>query len=160
MHRWYSTILVLGLLAGQNPALAEQQEQKMETVANFRVARPTNDLAQLRGFYVGGLGLDVIAEFKGHDGFDGLILGLPDGKTQLEFTVAHGHVAPRSPTLDHLIVFYLDDPGEYEAALSRMQDQGYEPVPSFNPYWNIHGETFEDPEGYRVVLVRGAFPLK
>jgi hypothetical protein len=28
----------------------------------------------------------------------------------------------------------------------------YEPVPSFNPYWDRAGRTFEDPDGYRVVL--------
>jgi hypothetical protein len=34
----------------------------------------------------------------------------------------------------------------------RMIVAGYEPVPSFNPYWDRAGRTFEDPDGYRVVL--------
>jgi hypothetical protein len=25
-------------------------------------------------------------------------------------------------------------------------------VPAFNPYWDEHGRSFEDPEGYRIVL--------
>jgi YycE-like protein len=30
---------------------------------------------------------------------------------------------------------------------------GVEPVPPANPYWAEHGLTFEDPDGFRVVLV-------
>lgn len=131
----------------------------MQMVANFRVARPSNDLGSLHRFYVDGLGLAVLGEFKNHDGFDGLILSLPDGSTQLEFTRAHGHVAPRAPTQDHLLVFYIDDDLAFETARQRMQTHGFESVSSFNPYWDRYGVTFEDPEGYRIVLVRGAYPL-
>lgn len=35
-----------------------------------------------------------------------------------------------------------------------MADAGHEPVPAFNPYWDRQGVTFEDPDGYRVVLQR------
>jgi hypothetical protein len=30
---------------------------------------------------------------------------------------------------------------------------GVEPVAPANPYWAAHGSTFEDPDGFRVVLV-------
>ncbi len=33
-----------------------------------------------------------------------------------------------------------------------MKNAGYEPVPSYNPYWDKHGVTFADPDDYRVVL--------
>jgi hypothetical protein len=33
-----------------------------------------------------------------------------------------------------------------------MVEAGYRPVPSNNPYWDQNGKTFEDPDGYRVVL--------
>ncbi|WP_416171653.1 hypothetical protein [Haematobacter missouriensis] len=36
--------------------------------------------------------------------------------------------------------------------------RGHEPVPSFNPYWDRGGRTFEDPDGYRVVLQNAAWP--
>src|SRR5690606_41272235 len=97
-----------------------------------------------------------LGEFFDHDGFDGLILSLPDGRTQIEFTQARGHVAPRAPTRDHLLVFYLEDRGAYEAAIARMRTLGFPSVASFNPYWDRHGATFEDPECYRVVMTRGA----
>jgi hypothetical protein len=33
-----------------------------------------------------------------------------------------------------------------------MELAGYRAAPSFNPYWDRSGKTFEDPDGYRVVL--------
>lgn len=36
-----------------------------------------------------------------------------------------------------------------------MQAAGFAPVPSVNPYWDRQGATFEDPDGYRVVLQNG-----
>ena len=36
--------------------------------------------------------------------------------------------------------------------IERMKRRGYEPVISFNPYWDKNGVTFADPDGYRVVL--------
>jgi hypothetical protein len=33
-----------------------------------------------------------------------------------------------------------------------MTAAGFGPVRSLNPYWDAHGSTFEDFEGYRVVL--------
>jgi hypothetical protein len=29
---------------------------------------------------------------------------------------------------------------------------GFNQVPSFNPYWEVQGRTFIDPDDYRVVL--------
>ena len=34
----------------------------------------------------------------------------------------------------------------------RMLAAGFVQVASFNPYWDVHGQTFEDVDGYRVVL--------
>jgi len=75
----------------------------------------------------------------------------------LEFTKAQGHSAGRAPTADNLLAFYLPDKGEWNAAVGRMKKAGYEPVSSFNPYWDQHGLTFEDPDGYRVVLAHEAW---
>ena len=52
----------------------------------MRVARPTNDLEALLAFYRDGLGLEVLASFEGHGGFDGVILGEAGGPYHLEFT--------------------------------------------------------------------------
>jgi hypothetical protein len=39
-----------------------------------------------------------------------------------------------------------------------MRAAGYEPVTSFNPYWDRVGRTFADPDGYHVVLQHAAWP--
>ena len=54
-------------------------------------------------------------------------------------------------------VFYLPDAAEWQAVVTRCKRAGYEPVPAFNPYWERLGVTFEDPDGYRVVLQRDAW---
>ena len=120
--------------------------------AHVRIARPTNDLAALKTFYCEGLGFGVLYEFAGHDGFDGLMLGLDSHHYHLEFTKKEGHDAGRAPTQDNLMVFYLADHAAWQAALDRMAAAGYEPVASFNMYWDVKGKTFQDPDGYRVVL--------
>lgn len=123
----------------------------------LRVARPTNDLEAIVRFYRDGLGLDVLARFENHDGFDGVMLGKRGEAHHFEFTHAHGHDAGRAPTPDNLVVFYLPDLGDWQAAVERMKAHGYQPVPSFNPYWDRRGVTFEDSDGYRVVLQNAAW---
>jgi catechol 2,3-dioxygenase-like lactoylglutathione lyase family enzyme len=118
----------------------------------LRVARPSDDLEALRRFYEQGLGLAVLYRFEDHDGFDGIMLGRPGAPYHFEFTRARGHRAGRAPTQDNLLVFYLPDEAEWEAVVERMQRAGFAPVPAFNPYWDRNGVTFEDPDGYRIVL--------
>jgi catechol 2,3-dioxygenase-like lactoylglutathione lyase family enzyme len=120
----------------------------------LRVARASDDLEPLLGFYRDGLGLDLLYRFTNHDGFDGVMLGHKGGPYHLEFTKARGHTAGRAPTPDNLLVFYLPDPEAWRAAVDRMRVAGYAPVAAFNPYWDRAGLTFEDPDGYRVVLQR------
>lgn len=126
----------------------------MQPGAHLRVARPTDDLAAVTRFYRDGLGFDVLASFSGHDGFDGVMLGHRGQGYHFEFTHKPEHAVGRAPTQEHLVVFYLPDSDEWEAAVARMRAHGYAPVPSFNPYWDAYGLTFEDPDGYRVVLQR------
>jgi catechol 2,3-dioxygenase-like lactoylglutathione lyase family enzyme len=124
----------------------------MNPVPKLRVARPTDNLDALIGFYRDGLGLQILYRFENHDGFDGVMLGHPGAPYHFEFTHAHGCSAGRAPTHDHLLVFYLPDRTEWETAIQMMRSAGFQPVPSFNPYWDRNGATFEDPDGYRIVL--------
>ena len=124
----------------------------MNAATNFRVARPTDRLDEVVRFYTEGVGLTRLGSFEDHDGFDGVMLGVPGASYHLEFTRKRGHSFGRAPTEDHLLVFYLPDQREWEAAVKRMIAAGYEPVPAFNPYWDRAGRTFEDPDGYRVVI--------
>jgi hypothetical protein len=76
-----------------------------------------------------------------------------------EFTRKQGHHAGKAPAPDNLLVFYPPEKAEWEAAVAWLQKSGYEPVASFNPYWNERGKTFEDPDGNRVVLQNASWPV-
>ncbi len=118
----------------------------------LRVARPTDNISRLRNFYETGLGFVQLAAFEDHQGFDGLILGHAQWPYHLEFTHQRGHTIGRAPSADNLIVLYLPDHADWVAATTRMQRAGFDPAPSYNPYWDKDGRTFEDPDGYRIVL--------
>jgi catechol 2,3-dioxygenase-like lactoylglutathione lyase family enzyme len=120
--------------------------------AHLRVARPTDNLPEIIRFYRDGLGFEVIDSFEDHQGFDGMMLGHASLSYHLEFTHHRGHSAGKAPTEENLLVFYLPDEHAWQQAVDRMTKQGYEPVKSYNPYWDVHGKTFEDVDGYRVVL--------
>jgi len=123
----------------------------------MRVARPTDNFAQILRFYRDGLGFEVTGSFEDHDGFDGLMLGHPELDYHLEFTHKRGENIPRAATQENLLVFYLPDPDAWQAAVDRMIAYGHQPVKSFNPYWDVRGMSFEDVDGYRVVLQRAAW---
>jgi catechol 2,3-dioxygenase-like lactoylglutathione lyase family enzyme len=129
----------------------------MDAVPTLRIARPTDDLEALLPFYRDGLGMSILYRFEDHDGFDGVMLGNENAPYHLEFTRAHGHRAGKAPTQDNLLVFYIPDGAAHVAAVARMRAAGFEPVPSFNPYWDVEGVTFEDPDSYRVVIQRAAW---
>ena len=135
----------------------------MLDTAHLRVARATSQLAEVVRFYRDGLGFEVVGSFEGHDGFDGVMLGHPGAAYHLEFTQQRGESVPGAPTRENLLVFYLPDRSEWDAAVVRMRSRGHEPVSSANPYWDRAGVTFEDPDGYRIVLQNASwrsFPSK
>ena len=125
--------------------------------AHLRIARATNNLPEIIRFYRDGLGFEVIGSFEDHQGFDGVMLGHASLAYHLEFTHQRGHKAGRAPGHDNLLVFYLPDENDWKQAVDQMIRQGYKPMKSYNPYWDVRGKTFEDPDGYRVVLQGAAW---
>jgi catechol 2,3-dioxygenase-like lactoylglutathione lyase family enzyme len=125
----------------------------------FRVARPTDNLVEVTRLYREGLGFEVLASFENHKGFDGVILGHKGLPYHLEFTHHRGNKVGKAPSQDNLLVFYLPDTTEWKKAIERMKKHGYEPVKSYNPYWDEKGKTFEDADGYRVVLQNASWDL-
>jgi len=109
-------------------------------------------LTEVVQFYRDGLGFEVLYEFNDHDGFDGIMLGHKGAAYHLEFTHKRGHTAGRASNEDNLLVFYLPNEADWQQAVQRLESHGYKPVKAFNPYWDKQGKTFEDPDGYRVVL--------
>ena len=121
-------------------------------IPTFRIVRPTDNLEALLPFYRDGLGLTVLDSFQGHDGFDAIIMGRENVPYHFAFTRTDKHQAGKAPTKENLLVFYLPDHTEWENAVERMKAAGFVPVSAFNPYWDKKGVTFEDPDGYRIVL--------
>lgn len=119
---------------------------------HLRVARPTDHLEAIVKMYREGLDLEIIASFEDHQGFDGVMLGNPGVGYHFEFTRQHNHQVGRAPTKDNLLVFYLPDREDWDTRCRRMETAGFKPVPSYNPYWDRLGKTFEDLDGYRVVI--------
>ncbi len=118
-----------------------------------RVARPTGRLREVVRFYRDGLGLEVIGSFEGHDGYSGVMLGLPGRDYHLEFT-EHEEGSPcPAPSKDNLLVFYIPDEESVRRLVERLASMNHSPVAPENPYWAAKGVTFEDPDGWRVVLM-------
>jgi catechol 2,3-dioxygenase-like lactoylglutathione lyase family enzyme len=120
----------------------------------LRVARHTERLDELVRFYRDGLGLTEIGGFRGHDGYDGVFLEVPGSGAHLELTAGGDHRAPE-PHPESLLVLYLGDEEAVRATANRL---GADPVVPANPYWAEHGLTFEDPDGFRVVLMPERWP--
>jgi catechol 2,3-dioxygenase-like lactoylglutathione lyase family enzyme len=123
--------------------------------SKLRVARPTDRLEEVVQFYRDELGFPELERFADHDGFDGVILGMPGAPYHLEFTHCRNHHVGRAPSQDCLLVFYMPDRESWLAATQRIEAGGRKPVVSLNPYWDRFGRTYEDPDGYRVVLYDG-----
>lgn len=127
--------------------------------SHLRVARPSDNIDALIPFYCNGLGFELLLRFQEHEGFNGVMLGHKNAGYHLEFTSKRGHQAGKAPTEDNLLVFYLPEAADFNAAVSRMAENNFLPVTSFNPYWDRCGKTFEDPDGYRVVLANRESPV-
>lgn len=121
-------------------------------IAKLRVARPTDNLAQVTDMYTKGLGFKLLGSFEGHNGFDGTIIGHEQHNYHLEFTHHRGTTVGKAPTKDNLLVFYFQDPLIWDSCCKQMVAAGFMQVTSYNDYWDEVGRTFEDIDGYRVVL--------
>lgn len=133
------------------------KHQKEMKAVQFRIARPTNKLNEVVRFYQDALGLAVIGKFKDHSGYDGVMLGMPDKTYHLEFTQYAVPTPLPGPTKENLLVFYYAHEEEYKMANERIQRKGIMPVAPENPYWKDKSETYEDPDGWRIVLFNGIY---
>jgi hypothetical protein len=119
---------------------------------HLRIARPVSNLAQTTTMYCKGLELCVLGRFENHQGFDGVMIGSAGMDYHFEFTYCRTHPVVPSPTNEDLTIFYIPDPSKWQMACALMLAAGFKQVTSFNPYWGVQGQTFEDHDGYRTVL--------
>ena len=118
----------------------------------LRIARPVQNLAATQAMYCRGLGLRVLGSFENHQGFDGVMLGATGSSYHFEFTRCRSHPVTPAPTAEDLAVFYIPSLPDWQQACANMLAAGFRLVESFNPYWDVSGRTYEDPDGYRIVL--------
>lgn len=122
-------------------------------VVQVRFARPTDKLDEVVKFYSEGLGLKTVGSFQDHDGYSGYMLGLPGRELHLEFTQHEDGSPCPAPSRDNLLVLYMPDREAIRRVVNRLRQGGYDPVDPENLYWAEKGVTFEDPDGWRVVLM-------
>ncbi|MFT6414577.1 MAG: hypothetical protein ACJASI_002712 [Glaciecola sp.] len=127
--------------------------------AVMRVGRPTDNLEQITKMYSDGLGFEIIGGFNDHGEFSGRMLGHPNHPYHLEFTTHKTEKAGRAPTLENLLVYYVPDSVEFAEAIVKISKSGFKRANSFNPYWEGDAQTFEDVDGYRVVINNGESPF-
>jgi len=82
------------------------------------------------------------------------MLGAPDSGYHFEFTRCRTHPVEPTTTPEDLVVFYVPLQTQWQALCDSALAAGFRPVASFNPYWEARGRTFEDADGYRLVLQR------
>ena len=117
----------------------------------FRYARHTNNLEQLKSFYIDVLGLELLDGFENHDGYNGVFLGKQDENWHLEFTQSD-EIANHTFDDDDLLVFYPNSKLEFELLKEKLEHHSVQFVKSKNPYWNENGIQFLDPDGFGIVI--------
>jgi len=145
-------------VAGTGGILSVGLEQRVaRPVAHLRVARPVSGLDRSVEMYCAGLGFAILGTFRDHNGFDGTMVGEPSAAVHFEFTVCRAHPVELSPTPEDLVVFYLPESFKWAERCSLVVAASFKEVQPFKPYWSRSGRTFEDPDGYRVVLQNAAW---
>jgi hypothetical protein len=122
-----------------------------------RIARPVGDPARSVGMYRLGLDMQEIGRFQNHAGFDGVMLQIEGQGFHFEFTYCRVHPVDPRPTAEDLLVVYLPDAMEWENRCKSMLDAGFQEIEPFDPYWKARGRTFQDPDGYIVVIQQAAW---
>jgi catechol 2,3-dioxygenase-like lactoylglutathione lyase family enzyme len=125
-------------------------------VTQFRLARPTMNLSRIVRFYAEGLGLEVIGSFNDHDGFDGVMLGLPGFQYHIEFIFDQRGIPLPPVSAENQLVFYFPDEKTVLDLRRKLKDMGYAEIRPHNPYWAENGICFADPDGWTVILFEGA----
>ncbi|MHA7305260.1 VOC family protein [Arthrobacter sp. TMN-49] len=129
---------------------------KPEAHLHIRIARPTHDIEAAIRYWVEGVGL--LLQGRKEDGPSGhklAFIGWPDAAWHLE--IVEDHTLEPSPTAEDLLVIYLGEAIDEDSIL-RLEHAGGVRVLARNPYWDEHGMTFADADGYHLVLATRDWP--
>ena len=117
----------------------------------LRVARHTVNLEKVINFYVDILGLEVLGEFKNHNGYDGVFIGKLDLEWHLEFTISKEN-PQQIFDKDDILVFYPKTKEELDCVLNKIRENNFEIRESKNPYWNKNGTLIKDFDNHSVII--------
>ena len=118
---------------------------------HFRFARHTANIKELEKFYTSILGFTKLGDFTNHDGYDGIFFGEKDADWHIEFT-QNGESPHQKWDEDDVLVFYPTTQSSYDLILDNVKQAQLKIEESKNPYWNINGVQFSDPDGYRIII--------
>ncbi|WP_338463962.1 VOC family protein [Franconibacter daqui] len=127
---------------------------------HMRIARPVANPEAAFQCYSHGLGFERLGEFTDHDGFSGIMMGHAALPWHIELTTCLRHPVKPAPTEEDLLVFYYPERAAWQRVCEELEETGFTPVASFNPYWDKNGKTFVDPDGYRLVIQNQCWPQK
>jgi len=117
----------------------------------LRIAKPVRDLPRTTAMYCRGLGLRVVGSFENHDGFDGVMPGRGFELPLRVHPLSHSSCRASSALKTWWFCTYRRQPSGKLPAPG-CWTLGFKQVASFQSYWETQGRTFEDPDGYRIVL--------
>ncbi|QNK53399.1 VOC family protein [Dermacoccus sp. PAMC28757] len=119
----------------------------------IRIARPSRSLAMAEKFWTDGVGLDVLWRTgpEAEGGHRLLMLGVPGASWHLELVDDADALSVNPPGPEDLLVIYRGTRLN-ATELERLEAAGGTRVASRNPYWDEHGQTILDPDGYLLVL--------
>ena len=128
------------------------------SITNVRLAWQTDHLEECAAFYGEGLGLPQLGRFDDHDGYSGVLIGMPGAGVHLELTHHATGSAATKGAADDLLVLYLSDVTAVDALVEGLARQGHPTVAPANPYWEKEGaRAVADPDGRTVVLMPRPF---
>ena len=117
----------------------------------FRFARHTNNLEQIKSFYIDVLGFQLLGGFENHNGYDGIFIGRANENWHLEFTKSE-EIVHFNFNDDDIIVFYPKNKIDFDLIMNKIQLQNIDFIKAKNPYWNENGKMILDPDGYKIVI--------
>ncbi|MES2543300.1 MAG: VOC family protein [Bacteroidota bacterium] len=117
----------------------------------LRVARHTDDLEKIKAFYIDILEFELLGSFENHDKYDGIFIGKSDLDWHFEFTKSN-EKAKHIFDKDDLLVLYPVSILEYNKLINNLLNNNISTINSKNPYWDVNGKMFLDPDGYRIVI--------
>jgi hypothetical protein len=85
----------------------------------LRVARLTDRIEEVVRLYTEGLGLSWLEAFEDHEGFDGVMLGVPGAGYHIEITRKRGYRVGATPTEDDLLPMGVRPASVHQAGRAR-----------------------------------------